>query len=510
MKPISTILVVNNEEKLIRRCLESIKPVSDEIIVIHDGKCLDDSLKIASEFTKKIFERKKYGCLEPHLVDALYMANNDWILRLDTDEYLSKDLIEHILQLNLENTSFTHFKAKWREWHGNIPTEQSSYSAKILLFNKSYSVSIGIPHRAVAVSGPSLILNGYLEHTPVHIDYGFKDLIFKKLKPFAQTEAKMRYSNPIKVYPGNFLNPFPKRIIIRNKYPLLTAPLFAFHTYLKSLLNVKKARSFFAFRRIFGFANAHLIGQFLLSYYMHQEKKRLKNINPRASLAIDVRQGELDKYYDEEYFEKGLSSGKSLYVNYHWMPELTIRMAYFMTKDLPIKEGAKILDLGCAKGYLVSSFRFLNFDAYGVDISDYVISKVEKDVIKYCKLIKDIGDIKKIFNTKFDWVIAKDIFEHIPEEQLSGTLKELALITRKMFVVVPLAQDDISGKFVCPDYNKKLTHFTAKTDKWWKEVFQKNNFSVEKTSFNFRFCKENWTSKWPKSNGFYILKSKLI
>ena len=53
MKPISTILVVNNEEKLIRRCLESIKPVSDEIIVIHDGKCLDDSLKITSEFTKK-------------------------------------------------------------------------------------------------------------------------------------------------------------------------------------------------------------------------------------------------------------------------------------------------------------------------------------------------------------------------------------------------------------------------------------------------------------------------
>ena len=115
MKPITTILVVNNEEHIVRRCLESIKPISSEIIVIHDGKCADKSLKIASEFTEKVFERKKYYCPEPHLVDALYMAHHDWILRLDADEYLSPDLIEHILRLDLEKEPYTHFKANWRE-----------------------------------------------------------------------------------------------------------------------------------------------------------------------------------------------------------------------------------------------------------------------------------------------------------------------------------------------------------------------------------------------------------
>lgn len=503
MKPISTIIVVNNEEKLVRRCLESIKPVSSEIIVIHDGKCVDNSLKIASEFTKKIFERKKYYCPEPHLVDALYMSHNDWIMRLDTDEYLSQDLIEHILRLDLEKGDLTHFKANWREWHENTPTEQSGYSAKILLFNKNHSLSIGMPHRAVEISGEGLLLNGYLEHTPAHINYSFKELLSKKLKPFTKVEAGLRYSNPIKIYSLNSGTQLPKKITIRNKYPIITAPFFAFRTYLKSLMELKRARSFFAVRRIFSFANAHLIEQLLLSYYMYKEKKRLKNENSEAPKDFDTN-------YDEEYFERGLVSGKSLYTNYRWMPELTIRTAYFMAKDLPIDEGSKILDFGCAKGYLVRAFRFLNFDAYGVDISDYAVSKAEKDVIKYCKLIKNISDVKKIFNEKFDWIIAKDIFEHIPEEQLRETLKELAPITKKMFVVVPLGTDDVRGKFVVPDYNKEITHFTAKTDKWWKNFFQKNNFSVEKASFSFRFCKHNWTSVWPRGNGFYVLKSKIF
>ncbi len=184
MKPIATILVVNNEEHILRRCLESIKPVSNEIIVIHDGECVDNSLKIASEFTNKVFERKKYYCPEPHLVDALYMAHNDWILRLDTDEYLSGDLIKHILDLDLENSDYTHFKANWREWKNENMVSQSSYPQKILLFNRNHSLSIGMPHRAVEVSGPALLLSGHLEHTPSHINYGFKELVSKKLKPF--------------------------------------------------------------------------------------------------------------------------------------------------------------------------------------------------------------------------------------------------------------------------------------------------------------------------------------
>jgi len=219
----------------------------------------------------------------------------------------------------------------------------------------------------------------------------------------------------------------------------------------------------------------------------------------------------LGNLYDEEYFERGLISGKSCYVNYHWMPEATIGMAYYMVKDLPISNGYKILDFGCAKGYLVKAFRILGLEAFGVDISDYAISKVDKDVEKYCKRIKNAKDIKNLLKIKkFDWVIAKDVFEHIPEENLPVILRNLSSAAKKMFLVIPLGKDDASGKFIVPEYDKDITHFTAKTDKWWRECFQKNNFSIERMSFSFRHCKENWTSVHPKGNGFYILKSKFF
>ena len=214
------------------------------------------------------------------------------------------------------------------------------------------------------------------------------------------------------------------------------------------------------------------------------------------------------KLYDEEYFEKGLITGKSCYIDYKWMPELTIRMFYYMVKDLPIEEGSKILDYGCAKGYLVRAARILNFETYGGDVSEYAISKVCPEVIKYCKLIRNGDSIRKIFNIIFDWIISKDVFEHIPEFQLPAILDDLSLTTKKMFVVVPVAENDAIQKFVVPEYNKDRTHFTIRSDKWWERLFENNGFTVKLMKHDFRFCKENWTSVHSKGNAFYVLNSK--
>ncbi len=58
---ISACLVIHNERVLLRRCLESIKHVVSEIIVVHDGECSDDSLKMAKEYGAKIFQRQFIG-----------------------------------------------------------------------------------------------------------------------------------------------------------------------------------------------------------------------------------------------------------------------------------------------------------------------------------------------------------------------------------------------------------------------------------------------------------------
>ena len=52
---ISACLVVYNEEKSIQCCLESLRPVVNEIIIVHDGECNDKTLEIARKFTKHIY-----------------------------------------------------------------------------------------------------------------------------------------------------------------------------------------------------------------------------------------------------------------------------------------------------------------------------------------------------------------------------------------------------------------------------------------------------------------------
>ena len=50
-------------------------------------------------------------------------------------------------------------------------------------------------------------------------------------------------------------------------------------------------------------------------------------------------------------------------------------MAQVIIDYLDIHRGQKILDIGCAKGYLVKALRWLGRDAYGFDISDYALEK---------------------------------------------------------------------------------------------------------------------------------------
>lgn len=52
--PLSLCMIVKNEEKNLERCLESIKDIVDEIIIVDTGS-IDNTLKIAEKYNAKIF-----------------------------------------------------------------------------------------------------------------------------------------------------------------------------------------------------------------------------------------------------------------------------------------------------------------------------------------------------------------------------------------------------------------------------------------------------------------------
>lgn len=80
-------MIVKNEEKVLRRCLDSVKGIVDEIIIVDTGST-DNTKEIAKEYTDKIFEFKWNNNFSDARNYAASKAEGQWILVLDADEYV--------------------------------------------------------------------------------------------------------------------------------------------------------------------------------------------------------------------------------------------------------------------------------------------------------------------------------------------------------------------------------------------------------------------------------------
>jgi len=92
---LSVILATHNEEKNLGDCLESVKDIADEIIVV-DGSSTDATVAIAEKYHAQVKVVENQQNFHINKQKALAMANNEWILQLDADERVSKELAKEI------------------------------------------------------------------------------------------------------------------------------------------------------------------------------------------------------------------------------------------------------------------------------------------------------------------------------------------------------------------------------------------------------------------------------
>ena len=202
--------------------------------------------------------------------------------------------------------------------------------------------------------------------------------------------------------------------------------------------------------------------------------------------------------YDEDYFMRGKETGKSLYTSYSWMPDLTISMCRAITDHCRIRKHAGVLDFGCARGYTVKALRMLGYNAYGYDISKWAVENADPEVYHYLSTSKDI-----VFGqySKYDWVIAKDVLEHV--EHLECTIHRIMTCAKQgVFVVVPLGHG--RDGYVVPEYEKDTTHIHRLPLATWASCFMRPGWSVE-ARYRLRGVKDNY-AKWAEGNGFLTIR----
>ncbi len=142
MGKLTVALATFNEEKNLGQCLESVKDLADEIIVV-DGSSTDKTVEIAKQFGAKVKIVENQKIFHINKQKALEMASNEWILQLDADEIVSPALAKEIIQVihmtdediedhqkNLPNKKlFLRHQALLEKRDGNLGTKTGKYVA---------------------------------------------------------------------------------------------------------------------------------------------------------------------------------------------------------------------------------------------------------------------------------------------------------------------------------------------------------------------------------------------
>ena len=148
MNPIklSVAIITYNEEKNIERCLKSIEPIADEILVV-DSFSNDETENICRNYNVRFIPNKFEGHIEQKNF-ALKTAQNDIVLSLDADEALDEEAIafiqklkENWIEASYEFRRKNNYCGKWLKHSGWYPDK------KVRLLNRNKAKWTGTnPH----------------------------------------------------------------------------------------------------------------------------------------------------------------------------------------------------------------------------------------------------------------------------------------------------------------------------------------------------------------------------
>ena len=96
MNFLSALIITLNEEKNIARCIDSVRHIADEVIIL-DCYSTDNTVEIARSKGAIVHQQKFKGYIEQKNC-ALQLASYDFILSLDADEAIDEKLAHAILK----------------------------------------------------------------------------------------------------------------------------------------------------------------------------------------------------------------------------------------------------------------------------------------------------------------------------------------------------------------------------------------------------------------------------
>lgn len=202
---LSVIVITLNEEKNIKRCLDSIKNLVDEIVVVDSGST-DKTVEIAKKFGAKVYERK-FDNYANQKNFATEKSTGEWILSLDADEEISPELRREIMA-QLTKNEYVAFSIprkniilgkyiRYSRW-------QPELDRHIWLWKKGVGKWFGEVHEELRVNGKV----GELRGAKIHHQHETIKEFLEMMNNYSQIEAQERMKEGTRFsYFGLFFDP---------------------------------------------------------------------------------------------------------------------------------------------------------------------------------------------------------------------------------------------------------------------------------------------------------------
>lgn len=170
MQKLSVVLVTFNEEKNLSACLDSVKDLADEIIIV-DGSSTDKTCEIANKYGAKVVVVENLPNFHINKQKAIDLATKDWILQLDADERVTPDLQKEILlTINDKQPTINGYWIPRKNWFlgrflmkgGQYP----DYTLRLYRRGKGHLPQVHVHEQAEVIGNVE-----YLKHALLHYPY---------------------------------------------------------------------------------------------------------------------------------------------------------------------------------------------------------------------------------------------------------------------------------------------------------------------------------------------------
>ncbi len=166
MEKLSVVIITYNEEKNIGQCIDSVKNIADEIIVL-DSYSTDNTVQIARQKKARVYQDIFNGYVSQKN-KALSLCTYDHVLSLDGDEALDDELQGNILAVKNTFTSAGYSMNRCTNYCGQFIRFGSWYpDKKIRLFKKKQACWGGLdPHDKIVLPARAAVthLGGNILH----------------------------------------------------------------------------------------------------------------------------------------------------------------------------------------------------------------------------------------------------------------------------------------------------------------------------------------------------------